>query len=128
MIQQQSKKKKVKRHITRGKAYIQSSYNNTIVTLTDLNGNVIGWSSSGERGFKGAKKSTPYAAQIVAQQAIDKTKHVGLSEVEVFIKGVGGGRESAVRALAGAGLAITTITDTTPIPHNGCRAKKARRM
>lgn len=121
-------KKKVKRHIAKGKAYIQSSYNNTIVTLTDLNGNVIGWSSSGERGFKGAKKSTPYAAQLVAQTALERVKQTGLSEVEVFVKGVGGGRESAVRALASSGLSISTITDTTPIPHNGCRPRKARRM
>lgn len=121
-------KKKAKRHTPKGMAYVNSSYNNTIVTLTDLNGNVISWSSSGERGFKGAKKSTPYAAQIVASEALARAQSSGLSEVSVFVKGIGGGREAAVRALAAGGLSILEITDTTPIPHNGCRPRKARRM
>lgn len=125
---QQKTKKKVKRNIPKGRAYIQSTYNNTIVTLTDVNGNVISWSSSGERGFKGTKKSTPYAAQIVATKAVESAKNVGLQEVIVFVSGVGGGREAAIRALSANGLSITEITDTTPIPHNGCRPKKARRL
>lgn len=122
------KKKNVRRHIPRGKAYIASTYNNTVITLTDLNGNVLAWSSSGSLGFKGAKKATPYAAQIVAQTITEKIKPVGLEEIEIFVKGVGGGRESAIRSLANLGFSITSITDTTPIPHNGCRARKPRRI
>ena len=128
MAKPSSKKKKVKRHTPKGMAYIRSTYNNTIVTLTDINGNVISWSSSGEKGFRGAKKSTPYAAQIVATEAVTRAQGSGLSEVSVFVKGVGGGREAAVRALAAAGLSVNEITDRTPIPHNGCRPRKSRRM
>lgn len=121
------KKKEIKR-INTGKAYIQATYNNTIVTLTDIKGNAIGMSSAGRLGFKGAKKSTPYAASIVVKDVINKTKNYGLQNVSVFVKGVGAGRESAVRALNANGLSILAIKDTTPFPHNGCRPKKPRRV
>jgi small subunit ribosomal protein S11 len=120
--------KKSKIRTTRGCIYIQSTYNNTIVTVTDPNGNVIAWSSAGRTGFKGSKKSTPYAGQKTMEDVISRVKDVGLSEVEVFVKGIGTGRESAVRALQGSGLTITGIKDTTPIPHGGVRPKKARRV
>jgi small subunit ribosomal protein S11 len=120
------KKSKVK--VARGRIYVQSTYNNTIITITDLNGNVVGWGSSGRTGFKGSKKSTPYAAQKTMEEALHRLKDVGLSEVDVFVKGVGTGRESAVRALQGSGLTILSIKDQTPIPHGGVRPKKARRV
>lgn len=124
-----SKRGKAKRRIVQtGKAHIQASYNNTIVTLTELNGNVIAWSSSGSSGFKGARKSTPYAAQVSAENAVEKAKAFGLENVHVFIKGVGTGREQAIRGLVSSGLNIISISDITPIPHNGCRKKKARRV
>jgi len=122
------KKKKAEKKVTVGKAFIISSYNNTIVTLTDLDGNVISWASAGVAGFKGPKKSTPYAAQIITKLAVLKAKEYGLSEVSVFVKGVGTGREAAVRALNANGLNVTFIKDVTPIPHNGCRRKKPRRV
>ncbi len=123
------KKKKEKTSVKIGKAFIKSTYNNTIVTLTDLQGNVISWASAGIAGFKGPKKSTPYAAQIITKIAVMKAKEeYNLSEVSVFVKGVGTGRESAVRALNGNGLEITSIKDITPIPHNGCRARRPRRV
>jgi len=122
------RKKKVERKVTIGKAFINSTYNNTIVTLTDESGNVISWANAGLAGFKGPKKSTPYAAQIITRIAVAKAKDCGLSEVSVFIKGVGTGRESAVRALNANGLNITFIKDITPIPHNGCRPRKPRRV
>ena len=122
------KKKKIERKVTIGKAFINSTYNNTIVTLTDAEGNVISWANAGLAGFKGPKKSTPYAAQIITRIAVAKAKEYGLSEVSVFIKGVGTGRESAVRALNANGLNITFIKDITPIPHNGCRPRKPRRV
>ena len=112
-----------------GKAFIHSTYNNTIVTLTDTEGNVLSWASAGIAGFKGPKKATPYAAQIIAKIAIMKAKEeYGLSEVSAFVKGVGTGRESAVRALNANGLNVTYIKDVTPIPHNGCRPRKPRRV
>jgi small subunit ribosomal protein S11 len=122
------KKKKVERKVSVGKAFINSTYNNTIVTLTDLDGNVLSWSSAGMAGFKGPKKSTPYAATIITKLAVLKAKDYGLTEVSVFVKGVGTGRESAIRALNANGLNITFIKDVTPIPHNGCRRKKPRRV
>lgn len=124
------KKKKSKSNIRvkAGNAYIKASYNNTIVTITDINGNVISWASAGVAGFKGAKKSTPYAAQIITRIAVGKAREMGLEEVNVFVSGVGTGRESAVRALNANGLNVTAIKDITPIPHNGCRAKKPRRV
>ncbi len=122
------KKKKVAKKITIGKAFVKATYNNTIVTLTDLNGNVISWGSAGVAGFKGPKKSTPYAAQIITRIAVGKAREMGLEEVSVFVKGVGSGRESAVRALNSNGLNVTSIKDITPVPHNGCRARKPRRV
>lgn len=122
------KKKKVSKQITSGKAFVKATYNNTIVTLTDLNGNVISWASAGVAGFKGPKKSTPYAAQIITRIAVGKARENGLEEVVVFVKGVGSGRESAVRALNSNGLNVTAIKDVTPVPHNGCRARKPRRV
>lgn len=121
------KKKEVKK-ISAGKVFIQATYNNTIVSLTDLSGNVISWASAGIAGFKGPKKSTPYAAQIITRIAVEKARQTGLQEVSVYVKGVGTGRESAVRALNANGLNITLIKDITPIPHNGCRRKKPRRV
>ena len=122
------KKKKEKKNISSGRAYINATYNNTIVALTDQVGNVIAWASAGNCGFKGAKKATPYAAQIIVKKAADKAKGFGLKEVLVFVKGVGTGRESAVRALNANGLKILAIKDITPIPHNGCRPRKPRRV
>ncbi|MFA5128527.1 MAG: 30S ribosomal protein S11 [Patescibacteria group bacterium] len=123
-----AKKKKVVRHVPSGRAYIQATYNNTIVTLTDPNGNVLAWSSSGLCGFKGPKKATPYAAGIVVKNAAEKAADYGLQEVNVLVKGVGSGREAAVRALNANGLNVLSIKDMTPIPHNGCRAPKPRRV
>ncbi|OGE81250.1 MAG: 30S ribosomal protein S11 [Candidatus Doudnabacteria bacterium RIFCSPLOWO2_02_FULL_48_8] len=114
--------------MARGRIYVQSTYNNTIVTVTDQNGNVIGWGSSGKTGFKGSKKSTPYAAQKTMEDTLARLKDVGLMEVDVMVKGIGTGRESAVRALQGSGLTILSIKDQTPIPHGGVRPKKARRV
>jgi len=122
------KKKKTNKRVSAGKAFIKATYNNTIVTLTDLNGNVLSWASAGVAGFRGAKKSTPYAASIIARIAVEKAMEYGLKEVSVFVKGIGTGRESAVRALNANGLNITLIKDTTPVPHNGCRARKPRRV
>jgi small subunit ribosomal protein S11 len=122
------KSKKVERTVTVGKAFINSTYNNTIVTITDLDGNVISWANAGLAGFKGPKKSTPYAATIICKIAVARAKEQGLNEVSVFVKGVGTGRESAVRALNANGLNVTYIKDVTPIPHNGCRARKPRRV
>ena len=123
------KKKKTSKRVSVGKAYIKSTYNNTIVTLTDIQGNVLSWASAGIAGFRGPKKSTPYAAQIITRIAVGKAREeYGLQEVSVFIRGVGTGRESAVRALNNNGLIVTSIKDITPIPHNGCRPKKPRRV
>lgn len=123
-----SKKKKAKAKVTKGKIYINSTYNNTIVSVTDMAGNVLIWSSAGKIGFKGSKKSTPYAGQKTMEDALARLKERGLSEVDVLIKGIGSGRESAVRALQGSGLNILTIKDQTPIPHGGVRPKKPRRV
>lgn len=122
------RKKKADKKVPLGVAHIKATYNNTIVALTDLNGNVLSWASAGLAGFKGPKKSTPYAAQIITRIAVEKANEFGLNEVSVMVKGVGTGRESAIRALNANGLIITSIKDITPIPHNGCRPKKPRRV
>ncbi len=124
----QSGKKKEKKNISNGVVHIQSSFNNTIVTITDSAGNLISWSSSGVHGFKGSRKSTPFAAQLAAEDAAKKAMEHGLRNVEVYIKGPGAGRESAVRSLQAAGFNVMTIKDVTPIPHNGCRPPKRRRV
>lgn len=111
-----------------GRVYIQATYNNTIISVTNSAGGVIAWSSAGSMGFKGAKKATPYAASRVVDAVMEKVKKIGLQEVEVFVNGVGGGRESAVRSIATHGLSMSLITDTTPLPHNGCRPPKVRRV
>jgi small subunit ribosomal protein S11 len=121
-------KKKEKKNITDGIAHIQSTFNNTIITITDLTGNVISWSSAGLQGFKGSRKSTPFAAQMAAEDAVRKAKEQGMRKVQVYIKGPGAGRESALRSLQVAGLTITVIRDVTPVPHNGCRPPKRRRV
>ncbi len=122
-----ARKKKIKRNFTHGVAHIHSSFNNTIVTITDQQGNVIAWSSAGALGYKGAKKSTPFAAQLASEAAGKSAYDQGLRQVDVDVKGPGPGRESAVRALANVGLQVLSITDTTPIPHNGCRPPKRPR-
>jgi small subunit ribosomal protein S11 len=114
--------------VPRGTAYVQSSFNNTIVTLTDPQGNVLSWGSAGATGFKGSRKSTPYAAQITGEGAARRAMEHGLRQVEVFVKGPGAGREAAIRSIQAAGIQVTAITDVTPIPHNGCRAPKRRRV
>lgn len=121
-------KKKVRKNIPVGAAYIQSSFNNTIITITDPQGNVISWSSGGVVGFKGSRKSTPFAAQLAAENAAKKAMENGMRTVDVYIKGPGSGREAALRALQAAGLKIHLIRDITPIPHNGCRPPKRRRV
>ncbi len=123
-----SKKKKSKAKVTKGKIFINSTYNNTIVALTDLMGNVLVWSSAGKIGFKGSKKSTPYAGQRTMEDVLFKLKERGVQELDVFIKGIGSGRESAIRALQGSGLNIISIKDQTPIAHGGVRPKKPRRV
>ena len=122
------RKKREKRVVPQGLAHVQATFNNTIVTITDMKGNVIGWSSAGKVGFKGSRKSTAYAAQMVAQDASRQAMGHGLKEVEVLVKGPGAGRESAVRALQAVGLDLTVIRDVTPVPHNGCRPPKQRRV
>ncbi len=121
-------KRREKKNVPRGQAHVQSTFNNTIITITDPIGNVICWSSSGQNGFKGSRKSTPYAAQIAAEIAARKAMENGMRSVEVFVKGPGAGREAAVRSLQSAGLQVLSITDVTPIPHNGCRPPKRRRV
>ncbi len=121
------RKRREKKNIEQGQAHIQSTFNNTIVTLTDVQGNVIAWSSGGALGFKGSRKATPFAAQLVSEAAAKEGMNHGLKNVAVFVKGPGSGRESAIRALQTAGLEITSISDVTPIPHNGCRPPKRRR-
>lgn len=121
-------KKKEKKNVPEGIIHIQSTFNNTIVTITDLSGNVIAWSSAGVQGFKGSRKSTPFAAQLAMEDAVKKAKEHGLRSVHVFVKGPGAGRESALRSLQGMGLNVTLIRDVTPIPHNGCRPPKRRRV
>ncbi len=121
-------KKKIRKNISTGIAHIQSTFNNTIVTITDENGNTLSWSSSGVHGFKGSRKSTPFAAKIVAEDAGNKAMEYGMKNLGVFIKGPGPGRESALRALHALGFNISSIKDVTPVPHNGCRAPKKRRV
>ena len=121
-------KKRERKAIPSGKAYIQSTFNNTMVTLTDPEGNVIAWGSSGTAGFKGSRKGTPYAAQLAARDAARKAMEHGLRQVEVYVRGPGSGREAAIRSLQSSGLYITSIRDVTPIPHNGCRPPKRRRV
>lgn len=131
MARQPNKKsgtKKQKRNVPNGIAYIQSTFNNSIVTISDQNGDVISWASAGSSGFKGAKKGTPFAAQTAAESAARRATEQGMRQIEVMVSGPGAGRETAIRALQGAGLEITLIRDITPIPHNGCRPPKRRRV
>jgi len=128
MAQKKRTGKKVKKHVHSGAAHIQTTFNNTIVTITDPNGGVIAWSSAGSLGFKGSRKGTPFAAQMASESAAKKAMEMGLKQVDVFVKGPGAGRETAIRALQAAGLEITLIKDVTPVPHNGCRPPKRRRV
>lgn len=121
-------KKKEKKTVYEGKVYVQATFNNTIVTITDMKGNTISWSSAGSLGFKGAKKSTPYAAQMTSETAGNKAFDVGLKDIHVFVKGPGIGREAAIRSLGNMGFTVRSIRDITPIPHNGCRPRKNRRV
>lgn len=123
-----TKKKKEKKVVYEGNVYIQATFNNTIVTITDIRGNGLSWSSAGGLGFRGAKKSTPFAAQSTAETAANKAKEFGLRDVHVYVKGPGVGRESAIRSLGTLGLRVKSIHDVTPIPHNGCRPRKSRRV
>ena len=123
-----SKKKKIKKNIVNGIAYVQSTFNNTIVSIADVNGNVVSWASSGQKGFKGSRKSTPYAAQVAADAAASKALEMGMKTLTVEIKGPGSGRETALRALQARGFKILSIKDTTPMPHNGSRPPKKRRV
>lgn len=125
---QARQKRRERKMVPRGQAYIQSTFNNTLVTLTDPQGNVLSWGSAGATGFKGSRKSTPYAAQITAEGAARRAIEHGLRQVEVFVKGPGAGRESAIRSLQANGIQVLSISDVTPIPHNGCRAPKRRRV
>ena len=121
-------RRRERKNIEKGQAHIASSFNNTMVTLTDMSGNVISWASAGQLGFRGSRKSTPFAAQEAAQTAAEKAKEHGLKSVEVYVKGPGSGREAAIRSLQATGLEVTMIKDVTPIPHNGCRPPKRRRV
>jgi small subunit ribosomal protein S11 len=121
-------KKKVRKDVPQGVVHIAATFNNTIVTITDPNGAVVAWSSAGRRGFKGSRKSTPFAAQMAAEDAAKRAQEVGMKSVQVLVRGPGGGRESAIRALSAAGLRVTYIRDVTPVPHNGCRPPKRRRV
>ena len=123
-----SHKRREKKNIERGTVHIQSTFNNTIVTIADMQGNAVSWASAGEMGFRGSKKSTPFAAQTAAETAAKAAMEHGMKTVEVYVKGPGAGRESAIRALESVGLSVTLIKDVTPIPHNGCRPKKVRRV
>jgi len=123
-----TRRRRDKKHVERGQVHIQSSFNNTIVTITDMGGNALSWASAGQLGFRGSRKSTPYAAQMAADTAASTAKDYGLKVVEVFVKGPGSGREAAIRALQAAGLDVTMIKDVTPVPHNGCRPPKRRRV
>jgi small subunit ribosomal protein S11 len=120
--------RKEKRNIPRGQAHIQATFNNTIITITDPRGNTVSWASAGTAGFKGSRKSTPYAAQLAAQQAARAAQDNGMRELDIYVKGPGPGREAAIRSLQAAGLMVRSITDVTPIPHNGCRPPKRRRV
>ena len=123
-----SRRRRDRKFVDRGQAHIQSSFNNTIVTITDAAGNALSWASAGQMGFRGSRKSTPYAAQMAADTAANAAREYGLKMVEVFVKGPGSGREAAIRALQAAGLEVTMIKDVTPVPHNGCRPPKRRRV
>lgn len=125
---QKTSRKKVKRDISEGTVHIQATFNNTIITITDAAGNTVSWASAGSQGFKGSRKSTPFAAQMAAQEACKKAQESGVKSVFAFIKGPGGGRESALRAIHASGIRVSGIKDVTPIPHNGCRPPKKRRV
>jgi len=125
---QRSGSRRVRKNVPHGQAHIYATFNNTIVTMTDLQGNVVTWATTGTCGFKGSRKSTPYAARMAAQQAAKQAMDHGMREVDIFVKGPGPGREASIRALQGAGLRVRSITDVTPIPHNGCRPPKKRRV
>ena len=122
------KKRKAKKNVPMGVAHIQATFNNTIVTITDLNGEVVAWSTAGAKGFKGSRKSTPFAAQVAAEEAAKKAMDAGMRSISVLVRGPGSGRESAVRALAAVGLRVNLLKDITPVPHNGCRPPKRRRV
>jgi len=128
MTTAKTRRKKVKRQVSSGSAYIKATYNNTIVTLADADGNVLAWSSAGHCGFRGPKKATPYAASVIVKDAVERTTDYGLKDVHVFVKGVGQGRESAIRSLNANGLNVISIKDVTPMPHNGCRPPRPRRV
>lgn len=128
MAQRKRGVRKEKKHVSVGAAHIQATFNNTVVTITDTNGNVVTWSSAGSLGFKGSRKGTPYAAQLTAEAAAKKAIDMGMKQLDVFVKGPGAGRESAIRALQAAGLEINLIKDVTPVPHNGCKPPKRRRV
>ena len=128
MDKRKTGKKKVKKNVPAGIAHIQASFNNTLILISDLDGNAVAWASAGSNGFKGSRKGTPFAAQIAAQDAAQKAREHGMKRVEVRVKGPGSGRESAMRALQTAGLDVISVRDVTPIPHNGCRARKRRRV
>ncbi len=121
-------KKRVRRNLTEGKVYIHASYNNTIVTITDMDGNTVAWSSSGSIGYKGSKKGTPYAAQLAAADATRKAQNMGVSQIDIVIRGTGSGREQAIRSIQATGVNVRSIIDSTPVPHNGCRLRKRKRM
>ncbi len=128
MARRKAKRRGPRRDVPHAQAHIKSTFNNTIITITDPNGDVITWTSAGTVGFKGSRKSTPYAAQLAARQAARQAMDLGVRDVDIFIKGPGPGREAAVRALQGAGIRVTSISDVTPVPHNGCRPPKKRRV
>lgn len=122
-----SAKKRVRRSLTEGKAFIHASYNNTIVTITDVDGNTVAWSSAGSIGYKGSKKGTPYAAQLAAADATRKAQNLGVTQVDIVVRGTGSGREQAIRSIQATGVSVRTIIDDTPTPHNGCRPRKRKR-
>ena len=128
MAKPKKAKKKVRKNIQSGIAHIQSTFNNTIITITDVSGNAVSWSSAGKKGFKGSRKSTPFAAQLAAEDAARQAQEHGMRTISVYVKGPGSGREAALRALANAGLRVSLIRDVTPVPHNGCRPPKRRRV
>lgn len=123
-----ARRRRERRHVDRGIAHIYSTFNNTIISITDMQGNTLAWSSAGKEGFKGSRKSTPFAAQVAAEAAAKQAAEAGMSQVEVYVKGPGAGREAAIRALQAAGLEVNLIRDVTPVPHNGCRPPKRRRV
>lgn len=128
MAQKRKGVKKVKKHVPYGIAHVQTTFNNTIITITDQSGNVVAWASAGSCGFKGSRKGTPYAAQVAAETAAKRAAEMGMKQIDVYVKGPGAGRETAIRALQAAGLEINIIKDVTPVPHNGCRPPKRRRV